>query len=111
MKTLEELLFDYTREDKTLEETNQALKELGSTLRLDPSRNLFSAQELMETRVGETPDEANGWGILDHGVGCMEKVRVVGGRTVDVDMGQETAFVYMAGRRYRLRGDVLTEED
>ena len=111
MKTLEELLFDYTRGDKTLEETNQALKELGSTLRLDPSRNLFSAQELMETRVGETPDEANGWGILDHGVGCMEKVRVVGGRTVDVDMGQETAFVYMAGRRYRLRGDVLTEED
>ena len=85
MKTLEELLFDYTRGDKTLEETNQALKELGSTLRLDPSRNLFSAQELMETRVGETPDEANGWGILDHGVGCMEKVRVVGGRTVDVD--------------------------
>ena len=111
MKTLEELLFDYTRGDKTLEETNQALKELGSTLRLDPSRNLFSAQELMETRVGETPDVANGWGILDHGVGCMEKVRVVGGRTVDVDMGQETAFVYMAGRRYRLRGDVLTEED
>ena len=47
MKTLEELLFDYTRGDKTLEETNQALKELGSTLRLDPSRNLFSAQELM----------------------------------------------------------------
>ena len=111
MKTLEELLFDYTSGEKTLEETNQALKELGSTLRLDPSRNLFSAQELMETRVGETPDEANGWGILDHGVGCMEKVRVVGGRTVDVDMGQETAFVYMAGRRYRLRGDVLTEED
>ena len=29
MKTLEELLFDYTRGDKTLEETNQALKELG----------------------------------------------------------------------------------
>ena len=93
MKTLEELLFDYTRGDKTLEETNQALKELGSTLRLDPSRNLFSAQELMETRVGETPDEANGWGILDHGVGCMEKVRVAGGRTVDCDMGQEIAYV------------------
>ena len=111
MKTMEEVLLDYTQGEKTLEETNQALKELGSTLRLDPSRNLFSAQELMETRVGETPDEANGWGILDHGVGCMEKVRVVGGRTVDVDMGQETAFVYMAGRRYRLRGDVLTEED
>lgn len=111
MKDLEKTLLDYTKGEKTLEETNEALKEMGSNLTLNPARNLFSAQELMETRVGETPDEANGWGILDHGVGCMEKVRVVGGRTVDVDMGQETAFVYMAGRRYRLRGDVLTEED
>ena len=86
-------------------------KELGCGLTLDPARNLFSAKELLETRTGETPDQANGWGIMDHGVGCLEKVRVVDGRTVDVDMGQETAFVYLAGRRYRLRGDVLTEED
>ena len=35
--------------------------------------------------------------ILDHGVGSLEKVHVVNGRTVDVDMGQETAYVYMAG--------------
>lgn len=104
MKTLEEVLYDYTRGEKTLEEANKALKELGCGLTLDPTRNLSS-------RAGETPDEANGWGILDHGVGSLEKVHVVNGRTVDVDMGQETAYVYMAGKRYRLRGDVLTEED
>ena len=108
MKTLEEVLYDYTRGEKTLEEANKALKELGCGLTLDPTRNLFSARELLETRAGETPDEANGWGILDHGVGSLEKVHVVNGRTVDVDMGQETAYVYMAGKRYRLRGDVLT---
>ena len=111
MKTLEEVLYYYTRGEKTLEEANKALKELGCGLTLDPTRNLFSARELLETRAGETPDEANGWGILDHGVGSLEKVHVVNGRTVDVDMGQETAYVYMAGKRYRLRGDVLTEED
>ena len=111
MSDLENVLLDYTRGEKTLEEANRALKELGCGLVLDPARNLFSAQELMETHVGETPDEANGWGILDHGVGCLEKVHVVDGRTVDVDMGQEIAFVYLAGKRYRLRGDVLTEED
>ena len=61
--------------------------------------------------MGETPDEANGYGLMDHGVGCMEKVHVVDGRTVDVDMGQETAYVYIGGRRYRLLGDVLTEEN
>ena len=110
-KNIQDVLGEYTSGEKTLEETNEALREMGSTLTLDPTRNLFSAQELMETRVGETPDEANGWGLMDHGVGCMEKVRVVDGRTVDVDMGEEVAFVYMAGRRYRLRGNVLTEED
>ena len=29
MKTLEEVLYDYTRGEKTLEEANKALKELG----------------------------------------------------------------------------------
>ena len=111
MKDLEKTLLDYTKGEKTLEETNEALKEMGSNLTLNPTRNLFSAQELMETHVGETPDEANGWGILDHGVGCLEKVHVVDGRTVDVNMGEEIAFVYMADKRYRLRGDVLTEAD
>ena len=110
MSDLENVLLDYTRGEKTLEEANRALKELGCGLTLDPARNLFTAQELLETRAGETPDEANGFGLMDHGVGCMEKVRVVDGRTVDVDMGRETAFVYIAGRRCRLRGDVLTEE-
>ena len=110
-KTLQDVLGEYTKGEKTLEETNEALRELGSALALDPARNLFSAQELMETRVGETPDEADGWGIMDHGVGCMETVRVAGGRTVGCDMGQEIAYVYIGGRRYRLRGDVLTEED
>ena len=111
MNDLENVLRDYTTGEKTLEEANRALKEMGCGLVLNPARNLFSAQELMETRVGETPDEANGWGLMDHGVGCMEKVRVVDGRTVDVDMGHEAAYVYIAGRKYRLRGDMLTEED
>ena len=50
MKTLEEVLYDYTRGEKTLEEANKALKELGCGLTLDPTRNLFSARELLETR-------------------------------------------------------------
>ena len=32
MKTLEEVLYDYTRGEKTLEEANKALKELGLSL-------------------------------------------------------------------------------
>ena len=111
MINLDEIINDYTTGKVGLEDANQALKELDCGLQLDPARNLLTAQELLETRVGETPDQANGWGLMDHGIGCLEKVHVVDGRTVDVDMGEETAFVYIAGRRYRLRGDVLTEED
>ena len=109
--TTNEILNKYTTGEMTLPEANEALKEADSDLYLDPNRNVITPEELAETRVGVTPDEANGYGLMDHGVGCMEKVHVVNGRTVDVDMGQETAYVYMAGKRYRLRGDVLTEED
>ena len=105
-----EILNKYTAGDMPLDEANEALaKETDGKLQLDPTRNLFSAQELMETRVGDTPDEANGWGLMDHGIGCLEKVHVVNGRTVDVDMGEEIAFVYIAGKKYELKGDTLVE--
>ena len=58
MKTLEEVLYDYTRGEKTLEEANKALKELGCGLTLDPTRNLFSARELLETAGGLRGDRA-----------------------------------------------------
>ena len=109
--TTNEILNKYTTGEMTLPEANEALKEADSDLYLDPNRNVITPEELAETRVGETPAEANGWGILDHGVGSLEKVHVVNGRTVDVDMGQEAAYVYIAGKKYRLRGNVLTEED
>lgn len=108
--TTNEILNKYTTGEMTLPEANEALKEAGSDLYLNPDRNELTEEEMRATTIGYYPDQANGWGLLDHGVGCMEKVHVVNGRTVDVDMGQETAYVYMAGKRYRLRGDVLTEE-
>ena len=111
MKTIEEIILDYTKGEKDLTETNEALKEAGSNIFLNPDRNKLTEEEKRATTVGYYPDQANGYGLMDHGVGCLEKVHVVNGRTVDVDMGQETAYVYIAGRMYRLRGDVLTEED
>ena len=111
MKTIVEIILDYTKGEKDLTETNEALKEAGSNLSLDPDRNKLTEEEKHSTTVGYYPDQANGYGLMDHGVGCLEKVHVVNGKTVDVNMGAETAYVYIAGRKYRLRGDVLTEED
>lgn len=111
MKTIEEILLDYTRGEKDLPETNEALKEAGSGLTLNPSRNEITEEEKRATTVGYYPDQANGWGLMDHGVGSMEKVHVVDGRTPDVNMGEETAYVYIAGRKYRLRGDTLADPE
>lgn len=107
MRNVEEIILDYTSGKKTLPETNEELKEANTGLQLDPNRNVITDEEIRNTAIGMYPDMANGWGLMDHGVGCLEKVHVVNGVTVDVDMGAETAFVFIAGRKYGLSGNVL----
>ena len=104
-------ILDYTKGEATLEDTNAALKEMGSSLYLDPNKNKLTEEEKRATLVGYYPDQANGWGLMDHGVGDMEKVHVVGGKTVDVNMGEEYALVYIAGHKYELKGDTLVEPE
>lgn len=109
---LETTILDYTTGETSLEETNKKLKEIGSTLQLNPMRNMFTADELMNTKLGdEPPATVNGYGIMDHGVGSMEKVHIVNGKTPDVNMGEEIAFVYVAGAKFQLKGDTLVVTD
>lgn len=111
MKTIEEIILDYTKGEKDLPEANEALKEAGAGFTLDPNRNVITQEEFVETTAGETPDTVNGYGLMDHGVGCMEKVHVVNGKTVDVNMCEEYALVYIAGHKYQLKGDTLVEPE
>lgn len=111
MKAIEEIILDYTKGEKDLTETNEALKEAGSDLYLNPDRNKLTEEEKHSTTVGYYPDQANGYGLMDHGVGAFEKVHVVNGKTVDVNMGAETAYVYIAGKKYELKGDTLAEPE
>lgn len=107
MSKTTEILNKYTSGEVCLEDTNEALKKAESNLRLDPERNAITAEELAATTVGDTPSQANGWGLMDHGASCMEKVQVVGGHTVNVDMGEELAYVFIGGRKYKLIGTEL----
>lgn len=111
MKTIEETILDYTSGKTGLPETNEALKEAGSDLYLNPDRNKLTEEEKRDTTIGYYPDQANGYGLMDHGVGAFEKVHVVNGKTVDVNMGAETAYVYIAGKKYELKGDTLAEPE
>lgn len=109
---INDILHDYTEGKLNLPEANERLAEEGASFHLDPARNLFTAAELMETTLGEEPPATvNGYGLMDHGVGCMEKVHVVNGKTVDVNMGAETAYVYIAGKKYELKGDTLVDPE
>ena len=111
MKNLDEIINDYTSGKVGLPETNEALKEAGSNLYLNPDRNKLTEEEKHSTTVGYYPDQANGYGLMDHSVGCMEKVHVVNGKCVSCDMGEEAAYVYIAGKKYELKGDTLVEPE
>ncbi len=103
MKT-NDIIRAYTKGELTMEEANAKLKELGVNTRLVENRNQLTAREIAETHVGDTPKEANGWGLLDVGIGGFEKVHVVDGVTVDYDNGADTnyALVLIGGKMYKI---------
>ena len=47
---------------------------------MEPGRNEITPDEMALTTVGDTPEEANGFGLLDTGTGSMEKVHVTNGK-------------------------------
>ena len=110
-----DILFKYTTGEATLEETNDALKEAEAGFRLDPGRNEITPDEMALTTVGDTPEEANGFGLLDTGTGSMEKVHVANGK-LDEAINQVNqdgttnmlAFVIIGPNRYEVKGDTLT---
>ena len=99
-----DILFKYTTGEATLEETNDALKEAEAGFNLEPGRNEI------------TPEEANGFGLLDTGTGSMEKVHVTNGK-LDEAINQVNhdgttnmlAFVIIGPNRYEVKGDTLTD--
>ena len=99
-----------------LELANQELKKMGAPVRLQPGRNEITEAEQQATRVGDTPDQAEGYGLLDTGTGSMEKVHVHRGRlehAVNQVQPDGTvnmlAYVLIGGKRYSVQGDMLTE--
>ena len=111
---MEEILRDYTAGKLDAQQANQELKKLGASLRLQPGRNEITEAEQQATRVGDTPEQAEGYGLLDTGTGSMENVhqgclehavnQVQPDGTVNM-----LAYVLIGGKRYAVRGDVLVE--
>ena len=107
MKNVTNIIRTYTIGEASLEDTNKSLKEAGSTLYLNPDKNVITDEERAATVIGETPAQANGWGLLDSGTGTLDKVQVKDGQLVNCDMGEAFAMVFIGGKTYEVKGTAL----
>lgn len=106
MVNITEILRKYTTGTMSLEETNKALEDAGTTLHLCPKRHDITREELLETHA-DTAATATGWGLLDTGTGTLDKVRVKEGRLVGVDCGMMHALCIIGGKTFQVKGTVL----
>ena len=106
-----EIIGKYTNGEATLEETNQALRDAGSMVTLEPGRNELTEEEIRATTIGQYPDMANGWGLLDTGTGSFDKVEVRNGKLVSTGCGIMKAMICMAGRWYYIDDKTLCDEE
>lgn len=116
MKTINEIVKDYTTGEADLEATNAALEEAGAGVSFRPGQNEITEEDRMATTVGYYPSQASGWGLLSTGTGSMEKVRVTNGKldhaVNQVQPGGSTnmaAYVIICGKTYEVFGDTLEE--
>lgn len=90
-----EIIRAYTAGEKTLEETNAALKEAGAGFHLDHTRNEIK------------PEEVGHYGLLDTGTGSLNKVKVEDGHLVNADCGEMYALCILSGKVYVVKGTEL----
>ena len=108
INTINEIINKYTAGKATLEDTNAALAAAGSDLRIDPNHNALTAVELAQTTTN-SPATANGYGLLDMGLGKLSKVQVKDGHLVDNDVGDMYALLLIGGKTYHAEGAQVVE--
>ena len=108
INTINEIIGKYTAGKAALEDTNAALAAVGSDLRIDPDHNALTADELAQTTAG-TPATANGYGLLDMGLGKLSKVQVKDGHLVDNDVGDMYALLLIGGKTFHAKGMQVVE--
>jgi hypothetical protein len=95
--TINEIIAKYTNCEATLDETNEALKEMQAGFHLEPNRNEIK------------PEEEERFGLLDTGTGTLDKVEVKDLELVNCDCGDMYALCIYRGKTYRVHGKKLEE--
>lgn len=99
MKTID-IIRAYSNGEKSLDETNTALKEKGVSYHLDPGKNTLSVEEIKNGTAG----------LLDSGTGSLDKVQIDPAtmELVNADMGDAFAMCIYQGKAYEVKGKKLT---
>lgn len=109
MKTVTEILRDYTDEFLTLEDANRELDQIGVGFQLDPARNQLTEEDKRATTVGYFANQVNGFGLLDTGTSTLDKVEIRNGKLVHKVCGNTFALCIVCGRIYQVNCDELID--
>ena len=105
MVDINKILKQWTDGEKTVEETNEALK--GTGIYVDPDK-----QKIVEGEGAvycEDLSKINGYGLLDTGTGTLDKVKIKNGKLVD-SIGNMAALVLVGDVHYKVvDGDTLVK--
>ena len=101
MSKVDEIVLAYLHGEKTLEETNEALREEKAGFSINPDKQTITPEEAAQG------DARSGFGRLDDGVGYREKVEIKDMQLVH-SVGDALAFVHFNGKIYKVAEDGKT---
>ena len=105
MVDINKILKQWADGEKTVEETNEALK--GTGLYVDPDKQKIAEGE--GAVYCEDLSKINGYGLLDTGTGTLDKVKIKNGKLVD-SIGNMAALVLVGDVHYKVvDGDTLVK--
>ena len=105
MVDINKILKQWADGEKTLEETNEALK--GTGIYVDPDKQKIAEGE--GAVYCEDLSKINGYGLLDTGTGTLDKVKIKNGKLVD-SIGNMAALVLVGDVYYKVvAGDTLVK--
>lgn len=98
---VKEIMELYTKGEKTVDETNAALKEIKAGFHLDPDKNNLTPDEIINGTAG----------LLDTGTVTLDKVVVDPEKMelVNCDCGKTHALCIVKGKTYQVKGRKLVE--
>ena len=105
MADINKILKQWVDGEKTLEETNEALK--GTGIYINPDKQKIAEGE--GAVYCEDLSKINGYGLLDTGTGTLDKVKIKNGKLVD-SIGNMAALVLVGDVHYKvIDGDTLVK--